>query len=117
MTVPYSEFSEKFVSGMRDRMEISFHKYGPIADAYPSKVNAIESCNKRVDKYFETGNTEWLIDAANFLMIEFMHPSHPSAHFKGTDSKDSPGRITQNGEVTDKENKDIEKFEFPQNAE
>lgn len=41
------------------------------------------------------GNTEYLVDAANFLMIEFMHPAHLVAHFKATDNTGSPGRVAQ----------------------
>lgn len=90
--VPDSEFSIKFVQGMYDRMGVSFYKYGLVAKAYPKRVDAIESLIKRLDKYEETGNTEFLMDAANFAMIEFMHPSHPNAHYRPTDSTESPGR-------------------------
>jgi hypothetical protein len=86
---PASEFSEEFVelmkefpgkltpefvNGMRTRMAMSYFKYGAVADAYPDKVNAIESGQMRIEKYIDTGNTEFLIDAGNFLMIESMHP-------------------------------------------
>lgn len=108
-----TEFSEQFVDGMRSRMAVSFHKYGTIKDAYPHKVNAMESLRLRLDKYMSTGNTEFLIDAANFAMIEFMLPSHPEAHFKATDSSESPGRCAydtqfeptqrDNAELTDAE--------------
>src|SRR5687768_672875 len=91
--VPKSEFSDKFVQGMKNRMEVSFHKYGPIKDAYPNKVNAIESLRNRITKYIETGNTEFLIDVANFAMIEFMLPSLPNDHFTPKDSDSSPGRV------------------------
>ena len=33
------------------------------------------------------------MDAANYLMFEFMYPQHPKAHFKATDSKDSSGIV------------------------
>ena len=46
-----SEFSEAFVGGMRDRMIVSFYKYGPVANAYPSKISALESLNQRIEKY------------------------------------------------------------------
>lgn len=94
-------------------MQVSFHKYGPVANAYPHKVNALESLHKRLEKYAETGNTEFLIDAANFAMIEFMFPAHPNAHFRATDSHESPGRAAydtsfegtqkSNAELTDAE--------------
>jgi len=99
-----TEFSERFVKGMRDRMVVSYHKYGPLVLAYPDKVSALQSLSQRLDKYRETGNTEWLMDVANFAMIEFMRPSHPQAHFRGTDAHESPGRIDVQGEVSARTN-------------
>jgi hypothetical protein len=90
---PQSEWSHTFLKGMLARMEVSFHKYGAAADAYPHRVNALKSAAERIEKYRQTGNTEWLIDAANFLMLEFMHPSLPYAEFRPTDSGESPGRV------------------------
>jgi hypothetical protein len=91
-SVPASEFSQPFVQGMADRMAVSFCKYGRVAEAYPSRVDAIASLKLRLEKYAKDGNTEWLMDVANFAMIEFMHPRHEKAHFRPTDSKESPGR-------------------------
>lgn len=97
--VPDTEFSFKFVKGMQDRMAMSYFKYGAVADAYPKKVDAIGSLKMRLEKYAETGNTEFLIDAANFAMIEFMHPRHPEAFYKPTDSDESPGRAWNSGHI------------------
>ncbi len=99
--VPSTEFSEEFVQGMRDRMAVSFYKYGAVADAYPHKVQAMASLQDRLRKYAETGNGEWLMDAANFAMIEFMHPAHPDAHFEGTDADASPGRVAARSGLRD----------------
>jgi hypothetical protein len=85
-------------------MSVSFCKYGAVANAYPAKVDAIESLRKRLDRYVETGNTEWLMDVSNFAMIEFMHPRHPQAHYKPTDSADSPGRVWNSGAITQESN-------------
>jgi hypothetical protein len=82
-----------FIEGMRERMVVSFYKYGSLAEAYPEKVDAIGSLMQRLRKYAESGNTEFLMDVANFAMIEFMHPRHDRAHFKPTDDDASPGRI------------------------
>ena len=89
-----TEVDEGFLEGMRNRMVVSRHKYGPIREAYPHRVNALESLELRLRKYRQTGNTEFLIDAANFCMIEFMLPSREGAFFKATDSDQSPGRVT-----------------------
>lgn len=105
-----TEFSERFVKLMQNRMIVSFYKYGKLADAYPHKVDAIGSMSERLRKYAETGNTEWLVDAANFAMIEFMHPRHPEAHFEGTDDDASPGRrAVKSGVLTKQDNASIGK--------
>lgn len=98
------EFSDAFVLGMRQRMRVSYFKYGALAKAYPKKLDAIKSLHVRLKKYEETGNTEYLIDAANFAMIEFMHPKHPEAHFTAEDSHASPGRVFSDGSVSTKTN-------------
>lgn len=102
-----SEFSSEFVHYMKNRMEMSYAKYGPIKAAYPHKINALDSAEKRIRLYQETGNTEWLVDAANFLMIEFMLPSHVKAHFRATASHESPGRSTLDEGQTDKSNDNL----------
>jgi hypothetical protein len=104
--VPESEFSETFVQGMYDRMAVSYFKYGKVADACPDKVDALASLEMRLKRYRETGNTEWLMDVANFAMIEFMRPRHPKAYFKGTDD-DTTGRRKTDGTITTKHNLDM----------
>lgn len=105
---PASEFCPDFVVGMAKRMAMSYYKYGLVSDAYPHKVDAIRSLQARLDKYAQTGNTEYLMDAANFAMIEFMHPKHPDAYFEPTDSSGSPGRVFH-GEIdrSQRRNKEI----------
>jgi hypothetical protein len=99
LAAPATEFSAQFVQGMANRMAVSFHKYGPVADGFPDNIDAVASLHARLTKYAETGNTEWLMDVANFAMIEFMHPRHAGAHFAGTDSDQSPGRVRSDGSV------------------
>lgn len=94
---PDSEFSEPFVEGMRDRMAVSFHKYGLVRDGFPERVDVVASAKGRLTMYEKTGNGEWLIDAANFLMIETMAPRHMGYHFRGTDADESIGRVTAEG--------------------
>lgn len=94
---PSSEWSEQFLNGMLARMGMSYFKYGKVTDAYPAKVDALASLRERLALYQQTGNTEWLMDVANFAMIEFMHPAHPNYHYSPTDSDQSPGRIWRDG--------------------
>lgn len=109
LAAPETEFSFDFAQGMADRMAVSFHKYGKVADAVPWKIDALGSAHKRIQKYLDTKNTEWLVDAANFIMMEFMHPSLEGAHFRPTDSNESPGRLTTMGDgECSKANSEIE---------
>lgn len=90
--VPTSEFNTPFVQGMADRMAASWFKYGCHDDNARAGVDFLDSLKTRLAKYEEDGNTEWLMDVANLAMIEYCHPSHPEAHFRATDSDESPGR-------------------------
>ena len=104
--VPLSEIDRQFIQGMMDRMAMSYHKYGAVKDGYPKKVCALRSMQVRLDKYADDGNLEHLMDAANFIMIEFMCPSEPTAHFTPTDR--SPGRAWRDEvDLSQRGNKDI----------
>lgn len=110
-----TEVDETFIQGMRDRMVISFHKYGLVAEG-AKKMDIIASLMARLRLYANgdpakgilPGNTEYLMDVANFAMIEFMYPRHPDAHFKGTDDEASPGRVAaRTGKLDKRDNKEI----------
>jgi hypothetical protein len=89
-----TEFSEQFVQYMKNRMATSYFKYGNVKDAQTiPKINNRENIQKRLNLYYETGNTEWLVDAANLIMMEFMYPQIAGAVFRATDSHESPGMI------------------------
>ncbi len=105
-SVPTTEFSQQFLQGMLDRMAVSYAKYGTVASAYPRKVDAIKSLHVRLQKYAQTDNLEYLMDAGNFAMIEFMHPGQEDAYYEPTDAKGSPGRAWH-GEVDPHQEKNI----------
>lgn len=94
--------SEEFHQGMIDRMYTGNLKYGDIRSTFPHTTDALACVQLRIQKYRETGNTEWLIDAANMLMIEFMLPAHPNAHYRPTESHESPGGIRRDGTIFDR---------------
>ena len=89
--LPY-EYSDKFDELRQNRVAVSYHKYGSATQNFGKKlVNAIESHDLCIRKYLETGNTEYLCDAANYIMFEFMYPQRVGAYFKPTNSEDSAG--------------------------
>lgn len=92
---PKSEISQTFIARMKNAMTVSFFKYGPIKEAFPHKVDAIGSLEKRLQLYKETGNGDYLTDIANFAMIESMRPAHKKYHYEPTDGGE--GRKWQGG--------------------
>jgi len=99
VTVPI-DWDESFIQGMADRMAVSHHKYGKVEDGYPHKIDALVCLAGRLEMYHETRNTEYLIDAANFAMIEFMRPRYHDAFFEGTDDAEGSCLITVHGDKT-----------------
>ena len=92
MDILDKEYSKKFDELRKNRVEVSYHKYGPAKINFGDKlVNALDSANMCIEKYRATGNTEYLCDAANYLMFEFMYPQRSDAYFKATDSSESAG--------------------------
>ena len=85
------DYSDEFDSLRKNSIIQSHYKYGWMSDTYPELADAFGSIEKRVELYRHTGNADWLVDIANFAMIEFMHPKHPSYHFRRTSSGESPG--------------------------
>lgn len=91
-TAQPKEYSDYFDKLRQNRVELSFYKYGSAKNNFGDKlVNALESHDLCIQKYKETGNTEYLCDAANYLMFEFMYPQKEGAHFRATDSGESAG--------------------------
>lgn len=75
-------------------MAMSYYKYGPVKVNMQERLtDMIPTIEKRWEKYKETGNTEFLADIANMCMMEWRYPQHPKAHYKPTDSNESPGIV------------------------
>lgn len=103
LAAPETEFDQGFVQGMANRVAVSYHKYGPMADGFGTdsakNTDAIATLKLHLEAYAKDGNTEHMMDMANYAMIEYKHPSHPNAHFEATDSTGSPGRVRGDGSV------------------
>ena len=87
------EYSEEFDKLRKSRVEVSYYKYGAARDNFGAgRVDAIGSLELCLDKFRKTGNTEYLLDVANYAMFRYMYPL-PGEYFKATDSKDSAGTV------------------------
>ena len=88
------EYSEEFDKLRKNRVETSYYKYGPARKNFSTgNVQAIPTMELCVKKYQKTGNKEYLLDAANYLMFEYMFPQHKKAHFRATSSDESAGIV------------------------
>ena len=88
-----SEYSEQFDKERKYRIEISYYKYGPARDNFAGgRVDAIKTAELCLDAFKKDGNTEHLVDAANYLMFRYMYP-YPGEYFQATDSSGSVGTV------------------------
>lgn len=99
--------SVEFLQGMLDRMAVSYFKYGPVTPEAIAKCDMRATTQLRFDRYHDDHNTEWLMDVANFAMIEFMCPSYADSHFRATEGAESPGVVAADGTITQKHARDL----------
>lgn len=85
------DFSESFANKMKNAIEMSHYKYGWASKTYPELAQAHKCARERLDRYLETHNKEYLVDVANFAMLEFLYPEFKDAHYTPEDSDKSPG--------------------------
>lgn len=86
------EYSHKADELRLNRVRTSFYKYGPAKINFGDRlVDALECVDLCVEKYKKTKNTEYLLDAMNYLMFEYMYPQEEGAFFEATSSGDSAG--------------------------
>lgn len=83
-----TEYSTRFDEIRKKMMLASYYKYGSVKENHSKFkcMDAVANIELRLQKYRETGNTEFLADVANFAMIEFMYPSIEGAKYIQTDS-------------------------------
>lgn len=87
------EYSEQFDKLRKNRVEMSFFKYGSAKKNFgEGRVDAIGSLELCIEKFKRTGNTEYLLDVANYAMFRYMFPM-PGKFFKATDSRESAGTV------------------------
>jgi hypothetical protein len=121
-SVPVDQIDVSFIQGMLNRMAFGYHNYGHMR-RYEKVSNSLKNSVIRLCKYAgletiaaivdelrsrdialeRTANTEFLMDAANFNMMEFVKPSLPGAQFTATTKDQSPGAIVDGRHVKGRE--------------
>lgn len=85
------DFSNAFIEKMKNAIETSHYKYGWANKTYPELAQAYKCAKDRLAEYEKTHNKEFLVDAANFVMLEFLYPAFSDARYNPTDSDKSIG--------------------------
>ena len=86
-----TEWCEEFEQLRRNRMIMGAFRYGLLNDpqkwksADGTSYDLMKGLRNKLDYYQQSGNIEALVDAGNYVMLIYIHPSHPSAHFRAED--------------------------------
>ena len=78
------ECSDGFCEMMDNRLVMGVMRYGPMKRKVAHFAD-LKKAMTRLDSYNLTGNTELLVDAANYLRAEFNRSQHPNRHFHSVD--------------------------------
>jgi hypothetical protein len=88
-----TDYSFQFDEKRKALVVQSHYKYGRAGRNFATgNVDAIGSLEKCLAKFKETGNTEYLLDVANYAMFRYMWPQR-GEYFKHTDSDESAGIV------------------------
>lgn len=82
-----SEWSEAFENLMRNRLVMGALRYAPMVEKRKGtrRWDMVGAMRAKLEKYEETGNTEYLVDMANYCLLEFECGQHPKRHFHALD--------------------------------
>ena len=87
------DYSEEFDRLRRNRVAVSYYKYGPASKNFgEGRVDALATAERCLDAFKRDHNTEHLVDAANYLMFRWMYPM-PGEYFQSTDDSASVGTV------------------------
>jgi len=83
-----TEWSVAFERHMRNRLIMGGIRYGLFCDPDKWRSDFLAGMAKKMKSYRQTGNTEHLVDVANYALLEFVRPQHPGAHWRAEDDHD-----------------------------
>ena len=97
-----TEWCSTFEQMMRNRILMAGYRYETFAEKERRKPNYkyAQEALKKIQLYLDTGNTENLVDAANYCLLEFRWGVHLRKHFKAQDDSEHAkylGGIIRNG--------------------
>ena len=83
-----TEWSSEFEQLMRNRLIMGSIRYERFNHPDKPDYNRVGAIDRKFALYKKTGNTELLVDIANYCLLEFVFSTHPLKHFHATDDQD-----------------------------
>lgn len=83
-----SEWDDHFEQLMRNRLVMGAIRYGRIGVVGKPQYDRVTSMIKRLQKYADNGNKEFLVDVANLCLLEFVECNHSKQHFHAVDEQE-----------------------------
>ena len=85
-----SEWSDEFERLMRNRLLMGAMRYGTFEEKKATMYSKdpwdlLTPVRTKLELYQSTGNSEYLVDAANYLLLAFEFDPHPNKHFQALD--------------------------------
>ena len=83
-------YSAEFVKLMKNRLFLGALRYGAFRQYTffrKPQYDLLKTIRRKLKFYEETGNTELLVDIANYALIEFVESRHPNKHFRAADDQ------------------------------
>ena len=77
----YERFDKEFITYMPNRIGMGYFRY----ESTGKKHDYLKGIELKLKRYQETKNKEFLVDAANYCMLEFIDPGMEGTYFKATD--------------------------------
>jgi hypothetical protein len=88
-TLQKTEWSSRFEMLMRNRLLMGALRYGTMAEkrinATKNRWDLLGAIKAKCELYESTGNTEYLVDMANYCLLAFEFDPHPNKHFQALD--------------------------------
>lgn len=80
-----TEWCHEFERLCRNRMFMGGLRYGRLGAPGKPQFDRCKDIKRRVSLYENSGNLEYLVDAANLCQCEFVEGDHPDKHFAAED--------------------------------
>ena len=80
-----SEWSKEYEVGCRMRMVMGAFRYGRLQEGNYKKYDLVKEIKRRLERYEESENLEFLLDCGNMCMLQFMKGKENGQTVKSVD--------------------------------